>query len=116
MDIFAIVLDFWNTEKETYDTDTGRPFPCTPTAPANLPLPHSPYPSFCFAVKLKICRESYSDYEVAADLINKEYDIAMLNFKLGQPLPATQLLPPDLFLWASERRYFDQLAETGSSY
>ena len=37
---------------------------------------------------MKICRESYSDYEVAADLVNKEYDIAMLNFKLGQSLPA----------------------------
>ncbi|EFN51448.1 hypothetical protein CHLNCDRAFT_140179 [Chlorella variabilis] len=34
------------------------------------------------AVKLTICRESYSDYEAAARLINKEYDMALLNFKL----------------------------------
>ncbi len=39
-----------------------------------------------FAVKLAICRESYSDYEAAARLINKKYDMVLLNFKLGEPL------------------------------
>ena len=32
---------------------------------------------------MKICRESYSDYEAAAERINSQYDLAILNFKLG---------------------------------
>ena len=95
VDIFAVVLDFWNTEKETYNKDTGGPCPLKPKLHTQAPLSH-PCPSLprtltlclslCPAVKLKICRESYSDYEVAANLINKEYDIAMVNFKLGESL------------------------------
>lgn len=38
------------------------------------------------AVKMKICRESYSDYEAAASLINREYDAVLLNLKLGEHL------------------------------
>ena len=38
VDIFAIVLDFWNTEKETYAIDTGRPCP----SKNKLPSPTSP--------------------------------------------------------------------------
>ncbi|KAL4855480.1 Initiation-specific alpha-1 [Chlorella vulgaris] len=56
IDVFAIVLDFWNVEHEKYDDKL---------------------------VKMKICRESYSDYEAAALLINREYDGVMLNLKLG---------------------------------
>ena len=75
-----------------------------PPAPHDAPPGVSPtssshtLPSPCPAVKLKICRESYSDYEVAADLINKEYDLAMLNFKLGQHLPCS-CCGPSWFIW-----------------
>ena len=111
IDVFALVLDFWNGESEAYDASIGAcvpgsrramhacacpthrpplPTSCLPvhvrpvhrwrrgTQPNMHPIP-PPHPT----VKHTICRESYSDYEAAARLINEHYDLALLNFKLG---------------------------------
>ena len=79
-----MVLDFWNTESEVYDAGVGKFFSCI------IVHAHDLDRALCHAVKLTICRESYSDYEAAARLINKEYDMALLNFKLGKDTRAVQ--------------------------
>ena len=55
-DVFAVVLDFFSAYSESYNESD---------------------------VRHVIFRESWVDYESAARLINKEYDAALINFKLG---------------------------------
>jgi hypothetical protein len=85
IDVFAIVLDFWNVEHEHYDDNLGTI--SRRTQGICVCLSHTADTTVLLnAVKMKICRESYSDYEAAASLINREYDAVLLNLKLGELL------------------------------
>lgn len=98
MDIFAIVMDFWSAYSEPYSSEQGRStnstflYIYTTKNSKNNVSKHTfrKYnnivtwkPSFGLAVRQVIFRESFTDYEATAGIINAEYDAAMINFKLG---------------------------------